>query len=45
MVLGLVMVNLVDGDGGVYDGRLNGLLLNDGLDGLREELVLRKYAA
>lgn len=44
-MLGLVVVNLVDGDGGVYDGRLNGLLLNDGLDGLRKELVLRKYAA
>ena len=33
VVLGLVLVDLVDGDGGVDDRRLDGLLLDDGLDG------------
>jgi hypothetical protein len=34
VVLGLVVMNLVDGDGGVDDGWLDGLLLDDGLNGL-----------
>ena len=39
MVLGLVVVNLVDGYGGVDDRGLDGLLLDDGLNGLRRWLV------
>jgi hypothetical protein len=34
VVLRLLVVDLVDGDGGVHDARLDGLLLDDGLDGL-----------
>lgn len=33
VVLGLILVYLVDGNGGVHDGRLNGLLLDDRLNG------------
>lgn len=32
VMLGFVLVHLVDGDGGVDDGGLDGLLLDDGLD-------------
>src|SRR4051812_17518319 len=39
MVLGFVLVNLVYGNGGVDDGWLNGLLLNDGLDVLVDVVV------
>lgn len=39
MVLGSVVVNLVDGDGGVGDSRLDGLLLNDRLDHLVNVVV------
>ena len=38
MVGSLVMVNLMDGDGGVDDVGLDGLLLNNGLDGLVDVL-------
>lgn len=34
MVLGLILVNFMDGDGSVDDRWLNGLFLNDWLDGL-----------
>jgi hypothetical protein len=34
VVLGLVVMNFVDGDGGVDDGWLDSLLLDDWLDGL-----------
>ena len=44
MVLGLVVDGLVDRDGGVNDRRLNGLLLDDGLDGLAA-LSVRMYPA
>lgn len=40
VVLSGVVVNLVDGHGGVGDVRLNGLLLDDGLDGLMNVVVL-----
>jgi len=33
-VLGLILVNFMDGDGSVDDRWLNGLFLNDWLDGL-----------
>lgn len=39
VVLGSVVVNLVDGDSGVNDVRLNSLLVNDGLDGLVNVVV------
>lgn len=39
VVLGLVLVHLVDGDGGVDDGGLDGLLLHDGLDDLVHVVV------
>lgn len=39
VVLGSVVVNLVDGDGGVDDSRLDDLLLDDGLDGLVDVVV------
>jgi len=39
MVGSLVMVNLMDGDGGVDDVGLDGLLLNNGLDGLVDVVV------
>lgn len=39
MVLGLVLVNLMDWDGGVDDGWLDGLLLDDGLDVLVDVVV------
>lgn len=39
MVLSLVLVNFVDGDGGVDDGGLDGLLLDDGLDVLVDVVV------
>lgn len=39
VVLGSVVVNLVDGDGGVGDVRLNSLLLDDRLDGLVDVVV------
>ena len=34
MVFSFIVVNFMDGDGGMYDGRLNGFLLDDGLNGL-----------
>lgn len=34
MVLGFVVVDLMDGDSGVNDRRLDSLLLDDGLDRL-----------
>lgn len=40
VVLGGVVVDLVDGDGGVGDVRLNGLLLDHGLDSLVDVVVL-----
>ena len=40
MVLGLVVVDFVDGDGGVYDGRLDGFLLDDRLDSLKDGSTL-----
>jgi len=40
VVLGGVVVDLVNGDGGVGDVRLNGLLLDHGLDGLVDVVVL-----
>jgi len=39
VVLGSVVVDLVDGDGGVDDVRLNGLLVHNGLDGLVDVVV------
>jgi hypothetical protein len=39
VVLGSVVVNLVDGDGGVDNVRLNGLLVDNGLDGLVDVVV------
>jgi hypothetical protein len=33
VVLGFVVVDFVDGDGGVDDGGLDGFFLDDGLDG------------
>lgn len=39
VVLGLILVYLVDGNGGVYNGRLNSLLLDDGLDVLVDVVV------
>jgi hypothetical protein len=39
MVLGLVLVDFVDGNGGVDDGWLNCLLLDDGLDVLVNVVV------
>jgi hypothetical protein len=39
VVLGLVLVNLVDRNGGVNDGWLNSLLLNDRLDVLVDVMV------
>lgn len=39
VVLGLVLVNLVNRDGGVDNGRLNRLLLDDGLDVLVHVVV------
>jgi hypothetical protein len=38
MVGSLVMVNLMDGDGGVDNVGLDGLLLNNGLDSLVDVL-------
>lgn len=35
MMFCLIVMNLVDGDSGVHNGRLDGLLLNDWLNGLR----------
>ena len=35
MVLSLVEVDFVDRDGGMYDGWLNGFLLDDRLDSLK----------
>lgn len=35
MVLSLVVMNFVDGDGGMYDGWLNSFLLDDRLDSLK----------
>lgn len=35
-MLGFVLVNFVNGDSGVYDGRLDSFLLDDWLDGLHE---------
>ena len=40
VMLGFVVVGLVDGDGGVNDRRLNGLLLNNWLNGLERECQL-----
>lgn len=39
VVLSLVLVNLVDGDGGMNDRGLNSLLLDDGLDVLVDVVV------
>ena len=39
VVLGGVVVNLVDGNGGVDNVRLDGLLVDDGLDGLVDVVV------
>lgn len=39
VVLGLVVVDFVHGDGGVHDGGLDRLLLDDGLDGLVNMVV------
>ena len=39
VVLGLIVVSLVDWDGGVNHRWLNGLLLDDGLDGLVHMVV------
>lgn len=39
VMLGLVVVNLMDGDGSVDDRWLDGLLLNDGLDGLVDVMM------
>jgi len=39
VVLGFVLVHLVDWDGGVHDGGLHGLLLDDGLDVLVHVVV------
>ena len=39
VVLCLVLVDFVDGDGGVHDGGLNSLLLDDGLDVLVNVVV------
>ena len=39
MVLSLVVMHFVDWDSGVYDGWLNGFLLDDRLDSLRSESV------
>jgi hypothetical protein len=39
VVLGFILVDFVDGDGGVHDGWLDGLLLHDGLDGLVDVVV------
>jgi hypothetical protein len=39
VVLGSVVVNLVDGDGGVDNVGLDGLLVDDGLDGLVDVVV------
>jgi len=39
VVLGGVVVDLVDGDGGVDDVRLDGLLVHNGLDGLVDVVV------
>ena len=39
VVLGSVVVNLVDGDSGVNDVKLDSLLVNDGLDGLVHMVV------
>lgn len=39
MVLGLVLVDFVDGDGGVDDGWLDSLLLHNWLDGLVDVVV------
>lgn len=39
MVLGLIVVDFMDWDGGVDDGRLDGLLLDDWLDGLVDVVV------
>lgn len=39
MVLGLILVDFVDGDGGVYDGWLHSLLLDHWLDVLVDVVV------
>jgi len=39
VVLGLIVVDFMDWDGGVDDGRLDGLLLDDWLDGLVDVVV------
>ena len=39
VVLGLVVVSLVNRDGGMYYRRLNSLLLDNGLDGLMHMVV------
>lgn len=39
MMLGLILVNLMDWNGGVNDGGLDGLLLDDGLDVLVDVVV------
>lgn len=39
VVLGLTVVSFVDWDGGMYDRWLNGLLLDNGLDGLVHMVV------
>ena len=45
MVLGLIMMDLVNGDGGVDDRWLDGLLLDDWLDGLEDLLVTPSFTA
>jgi len=39
VVLGFIVVNLMHGDGGVDDGRLNGFFLDNGLDGFVDMVV------
>ncbi len=43
MVLSLVMVDFVDRDGGMYDGWLNGFLLDDRLDSLKHKSMMFQY--
>ena len=40
MVLSLVVMDFMDRDGGMYDGWLNGFLLDDRLDSLKHGSIM-----
>ena len=44
MVLRFVVMDFVNRDGGVYDGWLNGFLLDDRLDSLVHESVMFEHS-